>query len=128
MLSCIVAPVKSLATRPIQWVCTHRVSLPDTDEEAVKMAFPLFKESMDKIGKTRGWQPMSREHFLNEVKNGSMYVGSPETVAQKIAKAMKAVDATRFDMVYGLVQFPQACVSAWLSYTLIKSFRGYVNY
>ena len=73
----------------------------DTDEEAVKVAFPLFKEAMDKVGKTRGWQPMSREHFLNEVKNGSMYVGSPETVANKIAKAMKAVDAKRFDMVYG---------------------------
>lgn len=73
----------------------------DTDEEAVKVAFPLFKEAMDKVGKTRGWQPMSREHFLNEVKNGSMYVGSPETVANKIASAMKAVDAKRFDLVYG---------------------------
>ena len=78
----------------------------DTDEEAVKLAFPWFKEAMDKVGKTRGWQPMSREHFLNEVKNGSMYVGSPETVARKIAKAMKAVDAKRFDMVYGFGPVP----------------------
>ncbi len=78
----------------------------DTDEEAVKLAFPWFKEAMDKVGKTRGWQPMSREHFLNEVKNGSMYVGSPETVAQKIAKALKAVDAKRFDMVYGFGPVP----------------------
>ena len=73
----------------------------DSDEQAVKIAFPLFKQAMDKVGKTRGWQPMSREHFMNEVKNGSMYVGSPETVAKKIANAMKAVDAKRFDMVYG---------------------------
>ncbi len=78
----------------------------DTDEEAVKLAFPWFKEAMDKVGKTRGWQPMSREHFLNEVKNGSMYVGSPETVAQKISKALKAVDAKRFDMVYGFGPVP----------------------
>lgn len=78
----------------------------DTDEEAVKMAFPLFKEAMDKVGKTRGWQPMTREHFLNEVKNGSMYVGSPETVAQKIAKAMKTLDVKRFDMVYGFGPVP----------------------
>lgn len=80
----------------------------DTDEEAIKLAFPWFKEAMDKVGKTRGWQPMSREHFLNEVKNGSMYVGSPETVAQKIANAMKAVDAKRFDMVYGFGPVPAA--------------------
>lgn len=72
-----------------------------TDEEAISQAFPYFKESMDKIGKSRGWQPMSREHFLNEVKNGSMYVGSPETVAIKIADALRAVGATRFDLVYG---------------------------
>lgn len=78
----------------------------NTDEEAVKMAFPLFKEAMDKVGKTRGWQPMTREHFLNEVKNGSMYVGSPETVAQKIAKAMKTLDVKRFDMVYGFGPVP----------------------
>lgn len=73
----------------------------DTDKEAVKAAFPYFKEQMDRVGKTRGWTPMSREHFLSEVENGSMYVGSPETVAKKIARAMKILDVSRFDMVYG---------------------------
>lgn len=77
----------------------------DTDEEAIKVAFPLFKQAMDKVGKTRGWQPMSREHFLNEVKSGSMYVGSPETVAQKIARTLKLLDAHRFDLVYGFGPF-----------------------
>lgn len=80
----------------------------DTDEEAIRVAFPLFKEQMDKVGKTRGWTPMTREHFINEVKSGSMYVGSPETVAKKIAKAMKSVDATRFDLVYGFGPVPAA--------------------
>ncbi len=78
----------------------------DTDEEAITAAFPLFKEQMDRVGKTRGWAPLSREHFLTEVKTGSMYVGSPETVAVKIAKAMKAIGATRFDMVYGFGPVP----------------------
>lgn len=73
----------------------------DTDEQAMEIGFPLFKEQMDKVGATRGWQPMTRQHFLNEVKGGSMYVGSPETVAQKIAKAMRDVDVERFDLVYG---------------------------
>jgi len=73
----------------------------DTDEEAIETAFPLFKEAMDKVGATRGWQPMTRQHFMNEVKGGSMYVGSVETVAQKIARTLKTLDARRFDLVYG---------------------------
>lgn len=73
----------------------------DSDEEAVRVAFPLFKKQMDRIGRERGWQPMTREHFMGEVEHGSLYVGSPETVAKKIAHAMKVVDATRFDLVYG---------------------------
>lgn len=73
----------------------------DTDEEAIDISFPLFKEAMDKVGISRGWQPMTKQHFLNEIKGGSLYVGSPETVAQKIAKSLRTVGASRFDMVYG---------------------------
>ena len=80
----------------------------DTDEEAVKLAFPFFKEQMDRVGKTRGWTPMTREHFLSEVAHGSLYVGSPETVAKKIARAMRILGATRFDMVYGFGPVPAA--------------------
>lgn len=78
----------------------------DTDEEAVKKAFPYFKTSFDNIGKTRGWPPMSREHFLQEVKSGSLYVGSPETVAKRIAKTMKTLQVERFDLVYGFGPTP----------------------
>lgn len=73
----------------------------DTDEQAVAEAFPLFKEAMDAVGISRGWQPMTKEHFDNEVKVGSMYVGSAETVAKKIAKSMKWLGVNRFDLVYG---------------------------
>lgn len=78
----------------------------DSDEEAIKLSFPFFKEQMDRVGKTRGWTPMRYDSFLEEVKHGSMYVGSPETVAQKIARTMKVVDAARFDMVYGFGPVP----------------------
>jgi probable LLM family oxidoreductase len=73
----------------------------DTDEEAKKLAWPQFKLAWDRVGKTRGWPPYTREQFNYEIENGSLYVGSPETVAKKIAKAMKVLDVTRFDMVYG---------------------------
>lgn len=72
-----------------------------TDEEAQRLAWPNFKKSWDRIGRTRGWPPYTKEQFDYEIENGSLYVGSPETVAQKIARAMKVLDVTRFDMVYG---------------------------
>jgi alkanesulfonate monooxygenase SsuD/methylene tetrahydromethanopterin reductase-like flavin-dependent oxidoreductase (luciferase family) len=43
---------------------------------------------------------MSKGHFVEEVQHGSLYVGSPETVAQKIAYAIKAVGANRFDLKF----------------------------
>ncbi len=73
----------------------------ETDEEAQKLAWPQFKTGWDRVGKTRGWPPYTKEQFNYEIEHGSLYVGSPETVAQKIAKAMLALDVTRFDMVYG---------------------------
>ncbi|MFW8052166.1 Atu2307/SP_0267 family LLM class monooxygenase [Vagococcus fluvialis] len=73
----------------------------DTDEEAIEIAWNYIKASMDTIGRERGWGAMTREHFEQEVKTGSLYVGSPETVAQKIAKVIKEMGINRFDLVYG---------------------------
>src|SRR5690606_33650374 len=77
----------------------------DTDDEARRLAWPAFKTSWDLIGRTRGWPAYTKEQFDFEIEKRSLYVGSPETVAKKIARAMKALDATHFDMVYG--QGPQ---------------------
>lgn len=73
----------------------------DTDEEAVKIAWPAHKTNFDRIGHSRGWPPITREHFDSEVAHGSLYIGSPETVAQKIAKSIKTLGVNRFDLVYG---------------------------
>ena len=73
----------------------------DTDKEAIAIAFPNHKINFDRVGKTRGWTPITRGHFLNEVENGSLYVGSVETVAQKIARSIRLLNVERFDMVYG---------------------------
>jgi probable LLM family oxidoreductase len=73
----------------------------DTDEEAVEIAWPAHKINFDRIGASRGWPPMQRAHFDEEVAEYSLYIGSPETVAQKIAKTIKTLGLTRFDLVYG---------------------------
>jgi probable LLM family oxidoreductase len=72
----------------------------DTDEEAKALFYPGYKEVRDRIGALRGWQPLRREEFDAEVEHGSLYVGSPETVARRIAEAITALDVGRFDLIY----------------------------
>lgn len=72
----------------------------ETDEEAQRLFYPGYKEVHDRIGKERGWPPSRPGDFKNEVERGSLYVGSPETVAQKIARSVRALDVGRFDLVY----------------------------
>jgi probable LLM family oxidoreductase len=72
----------------------------DTDELASELFFPAYKVQMDRIGALRGWPPLRRSNYEAEVADGSLYVGSPETVARRIAAAIKAVDVRRFDLIY----------------------------
>jgi alkanesulfonate monooxygenase SsuD/methylene tetrahydromethanopterin reductase-like flavin-dependent oxidoreductase (luciferase family) len=55
---------------------------------------------MDRIGRERGWPPATRDRFEADVTEGAWHVGSPETVAQKIAATVKALEADRFDLKY----------------------------
>ena len=72
----------------------------DTDEQAREELWPHYLKLVTRIGRERGWSPMTREQFEHEAEVGSIYVGSPETVAQKIAKTMKALGNQRFDLKY----------------------------
>lgn len=73
----------------------------DTDEEAFEIGWKYIKANMDRIGEDRGWPAMTKERYNFEVDKGSYYVGSVETVAQKIAHVIKELDLGRFDLVYG---------------------------
>ncbi|MEU4097276.1 LLM class flavin-dependent oxidoreductase [Streptomyces sp. NPDC026673] len=72
----------------------------DTDEEAREGFWPGYKVMRDRIGKLRGWPPVRREEFDAEIEHGSLYVGSPETVARKIARAVGDLGVGRFDLIY----------------------------
>ena len=58
----------------------------DTDEEAKEIFWPHYRVIRDRIGALRGWPPIRREEFDAEIEHGSLYIGSPETVARKIAR------------------------------------------
>ena len=72
----------------------------DTDAQAREDLFADYKRMRDKIGAERGWPPFGKSEFEREIEQGSLYVGSPETVAKKIAATVTALGAVRFDMKY----------------------------
>lgn len=71
-----------------------------TDTEAREAAFTGYKALHDRIGRERGWPPITRDAFLAEVEGGSQYVGSPETVARKIAATIRDLGLQRFSLKY----------------------------
>jgi probable LLM family oxidoreductase len=78
----------------------------DTDAQAKEEFWPHYKKFRDRIGAERGWGPMGRAEFEQEISHGALYVGSPETVAKKIAATAKALGVARFDMKYSAGTLP----------------------
>jgi probable LLM family oxidoreductase len=89
----------------------------ETDEKAREEFWPDYKTMRDRIGKERGWPPMSRDEFDREADRGSLYIGSPETVARKIASTVEALGLARFQLKYSAGPLPHeklmACIDLY---------------
>lgn len=72
----------------------------ETDEAAREALWPHYQAMFGRIGRERGWPPVTKDSFLGEVAHGALFVGSPETVARKIARAVKGLGIQRFDLKY----------------------------
>ncbi|MFU8947509.1 LLM class flavin-dependent oxidoreductase [Mycetocola zhadangensis] len=72
----------------------------ETDELAREQLWPHFKVNRDRIGAERGWPPVTETEFVHEIEHGSLYAGSPETVAQRIATTARTLGLDRFDLKY----------------------------
>src|SRR5258708_10488724 len=70
-----------------------------TDERAREAFWPRYRAVIRRVSKTRGFAIPTKESFLREVgQEGALCVGSPETVAQKIAANLTALAAPRVDL------------------------------
>jgi alkanesulfonate monooxygenase SsuD/methylene tetrahydromethanopterin reductase-like flavin-dependent oxidoreductase (luciferase family) len=72
----------------------------ESDAQAKEDLFGDYKRMRDRIGAERGWPPLTHADFEREIAHGSLYVGSPETVARKIVSTVKALGVARFDLKY----------------------------
>ncbi len=79
----------------------------DTDEEAFDLAWKYYSKAHRILGSERGWPVMTKDRFQYEVDHGAYFVGSPETVAQKLASVIKEMGIGRFDLIYGMGGQPQ---------------------
>jgi probable LLM family oxidoreductase len=78
-----------------------------TDEEAREQLWPHWQKMRDRIGAERGWGPTTRREFDQSAgPRGALYVGSPETVARKIAATATALGVSRFDLKYSAGELP----------------------
>jgi probable LLM family oxidoreductase len=78
-----------------------------TDAQAREELWPHFKANRDRIGAERGWGPLTRAAFDHDAgPRGSLYVGSPETVASKIANTVSTLGLARFDLKYSNGSMP----------------------
>ena len=74
-----------------------------TDQQAREEFWPRYLEVIRRVSKTRGFAIPTEESFMRETgPRGALYVGSPETVAQKIAQNLTTLAANRFDLKYGM--------------------------
>lgn len=57
----------------------------DDAQTAADLAFPSYKQVMDKIGRERGWTPLSRAQFdQSRTVRGANFIGSPDEIIEKI--------------------------------------------
>lgn len=89
--------------QPMQQIATHSPGhIAETDEAAREELFPHWLAQRNRIGAERGWGPGNRREFDAMCgPEGALYVGSPETVAQKIALLKRNLGVDRFDLKYG---------------------------
>lgn len=79
----------------------------ESSQKAKEIAFPAFKQTMDKIGSERGWAPMSRAQFdASATLEGANFIGSPQEIIDKILYQYEIFGHDRFLMQMSVGSVP----------------------
>jgi alkanesulfonate monooxygenase SsuD/methylene tetrahydromethanopterin reductase-like flavin-dependent oxidoreductase (luciferase family) len=83
----------------------------ETSQAAADEAYPAFAMMMDRIGRERGWPPMTRGDFdATRTLRGANFVGSPQEVVEKILFQHEIFGHDRFLMQMSVGTLPHASV------------------
>ncbi|MCX6276074.1 MAG: LLM class flavin-dependent oxidoreductase [Bacteroidetes bacterium] len=80
----------------------------NSTQEALDDFYPGYAASMTRIGKERGWPPMTRGRFEAQIgPRGALVVGGPEDVAEKILRHSEALGGiSRFTFQMDTAEVP----------------------
>jgi probable LLM family oxidoreductase len=82
-----------------------------TAKAAADEAFPAHKTVMDRIGRERGWPPMTRAQFDAAARlRGASFIGSPQEVAEKILFQHEVFGHQRFLVQFSVGTLPHASI------------------
>lgn len=71
----------------------------DSNEQAAEEYYASYAAAMTRIGRERGWGPMTRPQFeMMRSADGSLVLGDVETVAAKILRWKETLGVTRFEL------------------------------
>lgn len=81
----------------LQFALNQHMYIAESSEQAADEFWPTYSKLMTRIGRERGWSPMTREQFeYMRSPQGSLMVGSAQEVADKIIAEHKMFSNTRF--------------------------------
>lgn len=71
----------------------------ETTERAAEEFYPSYAAAMTRLGRERGWGPMTRQQFdAMRAPSGSLVLGDPQTVAAKILHWKEVLGVNRFEL------------------------------
>jgi len=92
--------------RPALSINSHGY-IAESSEQAADDAFGPFKLMMDRIGRERGWGPMSRRDFdALRTLRGANFIGSPDEIVEKILFQHQIFQHDRFLMMMTIGSLP----------------------
>jgi alkanesulfonate monooxygenase SsuD/methylene tetrahydromethanopterin reductase-like flavin-dependent oxidoreductase (luciferase family) len=95
-------------------VSVHSIGfLADTTAQAANEFYPSYAQLFNRIGKARGWPPISRAQFdAARGSTGALLVGDPDSVAEKILSENEALGGiSRMTILLngGMIPHSQRC-------------------
>ena len=78
-------------------IAIHSHTFVSDDQKDIDQYFFNYKSQMDRIGRSRGWAPYSKDQYEGgRSKDGALFIGSANEVADKISEMKDLFGLTRF--------------------------------
>lgn len=93
----------------LQLAISSQFHVAEDSEQAADEFYPSYEALMNRVGRDRGWSPMSRQQFAYLRSDGPLVVGSPQQAIDKIMHQHELFQNTRFlaQLVTGVIPHKQ---------------------